>query len=437
MGRDLAKAWYDRKAGEPALGYIAPTDAQSAIDQIYDDIGITSGDVTGPFSSIDGSPAVFDGSSGKILRQGARSMRWTGAFTTIGTIYDADDVTLDDDWLMIANKPTSDRPAPQASGDPFYGYTGVSMAPASPSAKLVTMGQRYEFQQSGWLNGWRLLQHSGQHYAVYTITDPEGTRVKKLLASFEATTDGWANYAIDPVLVASAAKFDLLVVVKSGAPAETTWTGDWDYTSPQNAGVPATGQIIHSKGSPGLLQVSKTDQASGDRSVELEALQAGDEVEAGATTWTIQHVADQASYMDFNVVPETHSSVGVQAVTFHTVTAEPVFVDWEAAYWPTSQHPQVEGLYTTTGGLDDAVLNTNAYGIDIQVQSAEISVDWDALSTSGGGSSGSSGSPTLIRLPSEEPTELVHGDMWVDAEGVGLNAYIHLNGVNKKIAFIA
>ena len=39
MSRDAAKAWYDKTPGDPAVGWVGASDAQAAIDIIYDDMG--------------------------------------------------------------------------------------------------------------------------------------------------------------------------------------------------------------------------------------------------------------------------------------------------------------------------------------------------------------------------------------------------------------
>ena len=50
-------------------------------------------------------------------------MLWKGEW--VQQEYLAYDTVRDGSWLMIANKTTTDRPAPQASGDPVYIYPGV------------------------------------------------------------------------------------------------------------------------------------------------------------------------------------------------------------------------------------------------------------------------------------------------------------------------
>ena len=53
--------------------------------------------------------------------------------------YNQYDVVRDGDWRMIANTTTSTRPAPQASGDAYYMYTGA-IGSNSVVAKQVIIG---------------------------------------------------------------------------------------------------------------------------------------------------------------------------------------------------------------------------------------------------------------------------------------------------------
>lgn len=59
MGVSEAKDWYNRQSGEGQNQYISPSDAQAAIDQIYDDMAIAGEDevymgVTPPPSPTEG-----------------------------------------------------------------------------------------------------------------------------------------------------------------------------------------------------------------------------------------------------------------------------------------------------------------------------------------------------------------------------------------------
>ena len=353
-------------------------------------------------------PSVDYMSQQRRLDEGRRSLelrastdrsraKWTGSYGTVAATsgltkgsssrYRHNDMVRDGDWLMIANKPTSDRPAPQPEGDPFYGYDGT-LTNTSTIASQVTVGQRYEFIVGAWLLGWRLWTTAGEHYVAYTVTDPEGARVKSLVGDYTATDTGWYEFAIDVLLISPGTKFDLLVVISETAPVETSWSGDWNYTTPNNPGEPVAGAINHSGKSKSLLQVSKTDYNSIYRGEDLLGLDVGDKIDSATITWTVQEVTDSGTYVDIAVEPQTQATPGVQGFTAHNVQPASLHYGKDADYWPTSPFPQVRGLFVADGTLDDTVLDDHAYGVDIKVQSAAVSPDWDLMALTGGSSGG-------------------------------------------------
>jgi hypothetical protein len=95
-------------------------------------------------------------------------MRWV-PYTGPPQSFLKQDMTRDGDWTMVANKDTSDRPAPQASGaeeDLLPAWT-----PSTQSARATyTVENEWTLSQSGWINqygGDVLTQNSG---ALHTMT---------------------------------------------------------------------------------------------------------------------------------------------------------------------------------------------------------------------------------------------------------------------------
>ena len=80
-----------------------------------------------------------DGTKGQaILTGGDKTLelgdvvKWYGNW--VSQTYDKHSMVLDGDWLMIANKETEDRAAPQAVGDERWGYDGT-LVPEQDTAK--------------------------------------------------------------------------------------------------------------------------------------------------------------------------------------------------------------------------------------------------------------------------------------------------------------
>ena len=63
----------------------------------------------------------------------------------------------------------------------------------------------------------------------------------RTILTWEATTTGWQRFNIDPIIVATGTVMDLVAVVRYVTEAPITWSGDWNYLTPNNAGTPATG----------------------------------------------------------------------------------------------------------------------------------------------------------------------------------------------------
>ncbi len=76
----------------------------------------------------------------------------------------------------------------------------------------------------------------------------------------------------------------------------------------------------------------------------------------------------------------------MQEFKFETVTPTPVTYMKDLDYWTTSSYPTTQGLFGTT--YSDAVADDSAYGVDIQVQVAEVSDQWDIMSAPSSGGTG-------------------------------------------------
>lgn len=329
-----------------------------------------------------GSVYASDGAGSGYFTSLGGYTSWNGPWAT-GVEYPQSSMVTDTGWLMISNKTTSDRAAPQATGVPRDVYSGT-IGSNSATVKQLIFGNRYTFPKSGYLTGYRLNVIAGNVYTIYTIIDPTGTPIIQQRGEFTATTTAWKTFNTPTTIVGAGSKLDLVVVAREPDPTPTTWTGDWNYTNPKNAGAPGAGVIIHSDDDPQLFEISKTDNALGDRTAELVALTIGDTISALGVTWAIQGIIDSGTYMTFGVAPAVQGNPeGVTTFTFETVTATPITYAEDPTYWTTSGI-SAQGLYIADGEYGDIVPNDTAYGVDITVQDATVSPDWDFMAYSGG-----------------------------------------------------
>ena len=110
---------------------------------LYDNGGIS---VT--TSSDTGAPPSLFTSGGSELQQINNRARYRGAYQTSGSqsvIYLPNDIVLADGYLVLANKETTDYPAPIVEGDPFT-LIGNNFAPTNTNSNsVITSGHTYIF----------------------------------------------------------------------------------------------------------------------------------------------------------------------------------------------------------------------------------------------------------------------------------------------------
>ncbi|RKZ88573.1 MAG: hypothetical protein DRQ39_02195, partial [Gammaproteobacteria bacterium] len=329
---------------------------------------------------------------------------WKGIW--VNAFYAFNEWVRDDAWGAIVVNPagTNDRAGPQPVGDPFNAYTGT-IVNDQLLAKQVLFGNRYTFTSDGYLNSYRINTVAGNHYNIIIVVDPLGSPVAQQILSFDADTTGWIVKGISQTIVKAGTAFDLIVQVNEPVAMPTVWTGDWDYQTPNNVSAPTAGEIVHADKASDTLSISYTDNASGDRTAELQALVPGDIITAMGSSWSIQSSSNEAGYISFVVTPATQAAGGgVETFSFETVTATPISYGKDLDYWLSSSY-SVQGLFIADGAYADIVPDASAYGIDINVQSALISADWDLISYSGAGGGGSSDGGTAIEIVDDLVTQ--------------------------------
>jgi len=311
-------------------------------------------------------------------------MEWQGLWTQ--QTYSKNDVVKDGDWTMVANKETSDTAAPQAVGVANFLYQGTGPELSTVSARQLVVGMSYTSTLAFWLSGYRIHTVAGNHYEIISVLDPDGVGEVKFLNRFVATTSGWRDFGLMPRPITAGVKFDLYAIIYEPDPTPTTWDADYNYQKPNNSAVPTTGQIVHANKLDNVLRIHKTDADTvpTDRSAALLALQAGDIITVGLSSWAIQGVTDDGTYVSVDIAPAIQAAVsGVQNFTFEITAADTLSYARELNYWLGNAN--VRGLYVADDSWENAVANDNQYGVDVYVQEAYISPDWDLVAYSGTG----------------------------------------------------
>jgi hypothetical protein len=310
------------------------------------------------------------------------AMVWNSGYTSRNTDITKNTVVVDDGWLMIANTDTSDKAAPQPAGNvQWAGYgDSPSWQTNSSTASAIYRGQRYTaLNKAVILDSIRIwIDEVGEDYVYETwfIKDPLGIASARQISSISAPENiGWVPVSSSQEIIALGAAFDVFVI-KKNLSSSTSFAYDWNYITPQNATVPATGEITHANKLQDELRIHVNDSGGTDRGTNLDAVKSGDEIRAMGLVWNVQTSTDNGTYYTFVVDPLFQGSAGLETFTFTIYGA----LTANYAYIPNHYQPfpTVEGLYSDTD-YASIITNNDGYGVDVEAQDVIISPDWDVM----------------------------------------------------------
>ena len=118
---------------------------------------------------VDGQVLTYDAAATRIkMKPAATFMLWV-PYTGPPQSFLKQDLTRDGDWTMVANKNTSDRPAPQASG------TEEDLLPAWTPTQLsaratYTVANEFTISSSGWIDQYGVGVQAQNVGALHAIT---------------------------------------------------------------------------------------------------------------------------------------------------------------------------------------------------------------------------------------------------------------------------
>ena len=341
-------------------------------------------------SQFTGYTATTDASIDYLSGETANKVVWKNIWT--GGTYQKNEMVRDDTWTMIANKQTSDVATPQAVGEEHYLYvdSGTSGV-VSTTAKQLVFGSQYTGDNPYWISGYRVYVVAGNHYEILSVKDPAGANEATFVNSFTATVSGWREFGLVQTPIASGTSYQILAIENEPDPSPVIINANYEYLKPNNWIAPAVGQAVHATKNVGVISFNDLDWDSIDRSAMLLGLDAGDNIiELGGVRWAVQYVVNEDGYVDVGVAPARQSVLsGVEQFNFETVAAVSLSYFRDNNYW--SGTTQVKGVFGADIGWDDVVTDNNQYGMDILVQSAYISPDWDFVTSQGTGGGSSCG----------------------------------------------
>lgn len=333
--------------------------------------------------------------------------RWLN--TWVDGEYIKNDFVRDGAWTMIANKTTTDRPAPQALGDPITTLPDQPNWAAGSDSSSVFTGHLYTFIDSGWFRGLRVWVpevSNSTSYRFIIIRNPNTNPVTAVIDGSSLNASEWTVLGLSNELVLAGEEV-LIYIDALNTGASTTWQYPWIYAGSGNNLNPDAGEW--SKNNPNsTLRINKEDGDGVDHTLELDVIP--------NTTFTITQLDNPNKYISFITnaaavdngayytyqVTETDiggsgipdANAGTQIRAEQPVSSPTQYVEL-VDYWDANEpdYATVQG-FKQYNGIDQPNADNDAFGVDISFQKADVSEDWDLVATSDGAGGGSgSGAP--------------------------------------------
>ena len=376
-----------------ALG-VDPDPTDSNVEEvIFQGIGF-------PLRPVSGVPRTITPDLPEDLVAIGNPVQWMGDWIE-GKYYPSGSFVRDGNWTGIANALTLEKPAPVPDlADPAT--TGL----ADPWAGVGTQndvsqvigGQVYTFSKNGWikeLKCWVPEITANTSYRIVIVktdvNDPDNP-ITSIVHHPALSAGGWQIVSLPNSIILAG---DILRVQLESlnSSASTNISGGWIYGGPtQPPTAPAATEWTQDSQRTSF-RIDKFDLDGTDRSTELEGVIPDSVISAVQTdnvvnsiAYRVKTVTDSGTFMTFEVVIQSETGVIVKGATCTLDIDIPIPLatqygeevgGWSALpNWASS----VEG-FLKYDGVDQGAAVTNAYGVDILFEPAEVSADWDLITT--------------------------------------------------------
>jgi hypothetical protein len=210
-------------------------------------------------------------------------VNWRGDWSSLA--YSKNDQVIDGGWLMIANKATTDRAAPQKTGDrgfllpdipnwdeldnPVQVVCGAKISPAEGSIFSI-IGCRI----------WADVISPNYTYSIWvSIPNSNGDDVLTQLHSFsgDVLTIGWNLVSLDSGLITHDNNFSVWLIIQNSSTG-ISFDGSWSRDFDDNNNNPPIGSWNKANNET-TLRINTTDFNSGNRELELLSITSGSTIE--------------------------------------------------------------------------------------------------------------------------------------------------------------
>jgi len=326
----------------------------------------------------------------------ATKVEWKGEWA-IGT-YDQNDQVLDEGYLAIANKQTSERAAPILVGNPVDGMATPAFITQSATA-VVYSGTKFTMTKNGWLTSVRIRVpqvDAETHYRIITVdhTDPLNPIIK-VVTNPNLVPGEFTIVQLGEKVARVGTIFEVYIEAQAYN-THTDVTGEWTMLPDSNTTEPVIGQVVANLHDT-RLRINKFDDAHVDRTADLLTLKVGSSIKFTQNTESDKNVeftvlgapTDGGDYIDIDVLHVAHGiahhPIDYSMTTMDAKVFDLVAVEYDEAdnYWTTNpcSFATVEAILYFASGTGTPGLITNAYGADLTLQEATVSPDWDLVAS--------------------------------------------------------
>lgn len=323
---------------------------------------------------------------------------------TPGQTYYLNDQVRDDNWTMIANTTTEERPAPQAVGDIVWvrdSFSPPAFSETNQSEPALYVVQRYEFTPAFTVRRCRIFIPTsgiGLNCEVWAVYSPlTNSRIIQLVPPFEVSEDeagDWKYIDVNNVYVESGSLVDVVMVLREPTGA-SSFAYEWEYTVA--TGDPASGQMAHQRGANiDKLRIHEEDSGAVDRSAFLDLLHPGSTIYKpdDGYTWEVLSISKTGQIYYLTVDPGAHGSESTQTFTFTYFASSAISYVYNTDLYISDS--RITGFVTNEYDPVGATPTDDGYGIDILVQNMIASTDWDVVSQPPLGGESPGGGTTLL-----------------------------------------
>lgn len=305
-------------------------------------------------------------------------------------------LTIDDGWTMLSNALTTDRPAPDAIGEPQLGFDNSELYLEDSNVSAIASGHIYTFTLDGWLQRLRVrvpLINPDITYRFIIVNVTTGA-VSVIEQTEDLIANEWIDIAIGSIIVTSGTQLRIYIDALNSSSSTTVlgpWTKVIDEATPGVA-PPASGSWNLTT-LPTVLNIHKVDGTPTDRTADLQTLAADtvitfeDPLTDEIQTFTITEPGtDEGTFFSFPYDVTSGDTIGddidCNMVATIPIPSSTAFIHVEDHWISNPDYAVITGFVEFNGDQQPGFVN-NGFGVDIQFQEAFVSPDWDFVA--GGG----------------------------------------------------